>query len=235
MTKGILIGCDQNQEWMLEWWWAHYSRHNCYPVAFVDFGMSQEAKKWCQSKGHWISLDAPKNFVFPKTLISSELISEWEKVYGKELWQGREKWFYKPFALQQTPFDETIWVDLDCEITGPLAPLFQKIHTYSKMALALEINRSTEEEVYNSGVIAYHRSSPLLEHWTDLSFRHNDRFLGDQDVLTFIINSENIEVTELPSKYNWVVREGVNFEAIILHWAGKWGKEVIRRQCLHAI
>ncbi len=67
MTKGILIGCDQNQEWMLEWWWAHYSRHNCYPVAFVDFGMSQEAKKWCQSKGHWISLDAPKNFVFPKT------------------------------------------------------------------------------------------------------------------------------------------------------------------------
>lgn len=228
MTKGILIGCDQNQQWMLPWWWKHYSQHNNYPVAFVDFGMSAEAKKWCQSKGHWISLDAPKNFVFPKTLIASDLSTEWEKIYGKDLWQEREKWFYKPFALAQTPFDETIWVDLDCEITGSLAPLFHKIHVHSKMALALE----SEQTIYNSGVIAYHRNSPLLQQWTDLSYRHNDQFLGDQDVLTFIINQENIEVTELPSKYNWVVREGINFEAIILHWAGKWGKEVIRRQVL---
>ena len=228
MTKGILIGCDQNQEWMLPWWWKHYSEHNNYPVAFVDFGMSAEAKKWCQSKGHWIDLDAPKNFVFPKALIASDLTTEWEKIYGKDLWQGREKWFYKPFALQQTPFDETIWVDLDCEITGSLAPLFHKIHVHSKMALALE----TEQTIYNSGVIVYHRTSPLLEQWTDLAYRHNDWFLGDQDALTFIINQENIEVTELPSKYNWVIREGINFEAIILHWAGKWGKEVIRRQTL---
>ncbi|HEX2579368.1 MAG TPA: hypothetical protein VHK67_03080 [Rhabdochlamydiaceae bacterium] len=269
MTKGIVIGCDQTQEWMLRWWWAHYSRHNCYPVAFIDFGMSQEAQKWCKAKGHWISLDAPKNFVFPKSLIAPDLIASWEKVNGKELWKRREKWFYKPFALRQTPFDETIWIDLDCEITAPLTPLFQKIHTHSKMALALErsvrrnpdpsgagqdelfiqeaegdvkspasLNRrrtpSTEEEVYNSGVIAYHRTSPLLDHWIDLTLRHNDRFLGDQDVLTFIINNENIEVTELPSKYNWVVHDGINFEAIILHWAGQWGKDVIRRQC-HSI
>jgi hypothetical protein len=187
MTKGILVGCDQHQEWMLQWWWTHYSRHNCYPVAFVDFGMSAEAKKWCQSKGHYIALDAPKNFVFPKSLISQDLIEQWEKVYGRELWQGREKWFYKPFSLEQTPFDETIWVDLDCEITGPLAPLFQKIHVHSKMALsALEVNRSTEEEVYNSGVIAYHRSSPLLAIIGQIfPFAITTVFLGDQDVLTF--------------------------------------------------
>jgi hypothetical protein len=233
MTKGVLVGCDQNQEWMLEWWWSHYSEHNCYPVAFVDFGMSPEAKKRCQNKGHWIALDAPRNFVFPKSLIAQELIEEWEKIYGKELWKGREKWFYKPFALQETPFDETIWVDLDCEIKGPLAPLFQKIHTHSKMALARD--HHSDEEVYNSGVIAYHKTSPLLALWTELCYRHNDRFLGDQDALTHLIHQEHIEVAELPSKYNWVIRDGINFEAIILHWAGKWGKDVIRRQCLNLI
>jgi hypothetical protein len=229
MTKGILVGCDHNQEWMLEWWWSHYSQHNCYPVGFVDFGMSAEAKKWCQNKGHWISLNGPKDFVYPQSLISRELVDEWEKIYGKELWKGREKWFYKPFALQETPFDETIWIDLDCEVTGPLAPLFNKVHVHSKMALARDTGPSTQEEGYNTGVIAYHRTSPLLTLWTELSFLHNDRFLGDQDALSFLIHSENIEVAELPSKYNWVVREGINFEAIILHWAGKWGKDVISR------
>lgn len=231
MTRGILLGCDHNQEWMLRWWWSHYSRYNPYPVAFVDFGMSSEAKRWCQSKGHWITLDAPRDFIFPKSLISHELADEWERMYGKELWEGRKKWFYKPFALEQTPFDETIWVDLDCEITGPLSPLFQKIHNHSRMALARDTYAHADEERYNSGVIAYHKSSPLLPLWTELCFRQNDQFLGDQDALTFLIQNEQIEVAELPSKYNWVVREGINFEAIILHWAGKWGKDVIRREC----
>lgn len=228
MSKGVIIGCDQNQEWMLEWWWRHYTRHNSYPVAFIDFGMSPEARDWCKKHGTLIILHAPRNFVFPKSLISPELVNEWEATYGKELWYGRERWFYKPYALQQAPFEEAIWVDLDCEITGSLAPLFQKIHTHSKIALVKE---RYEEDVYNSGVIAFHRTSPLLALWTELCFQQNDQFLGDQDVLSFIINNQNIEVSELPNKYNWVVREGVNCEAVVLHWAGKWGKEVIRRQC----
>jgi hypothetical protein len=230
MTKGVIVGCDRHQEWLLEWWWSHYTQHNKYPVAFVDLGMSSQAQSWCKSKGHYISLEAPQNFVFPKSLISPELVLEWENTYGRELWHGREKWFYKPYALQQTPFDEAIWVDLDCEVTGSLTPIFQKIHTHSKMTLAKE-HGLNEEETYNSGVIGYHRDSPLLALWTELCFHHNDRFLGDQDVLSFIINSENVEVAELPNKYNWVIRNGINCDAVVLHWAGKWGKEVIRRQC----
>ena len=77
-------------------------------------------------------------------------------------------------------------------------------------------------------MIAYHKNSPLLSLWRDLCFHQNDQFLGDQDALTFLINSEDVEVTELPSKYNWVIRDGVNMDAIVLHWAGPWGKEVIR-------
>lgn len=225
MSKGVVVGCDQTQEWMLEWWWSNYIRYNKYPVAFIDFGMSSKAQNWCKNKGHWIKLDAPQNFVFPKSLISPELTTEWENTYGKDLWRGREKWFYKPYALEQTPFDEAIWLDLDCEITGSLAPLFHKIHLHSKMALVKEHGL---EEGYNSGVIAYHKNSPLLSLWRDLCFHQNDQFLGDQDALTFLINSEDVEVTELPSKYNWVIRDGVNTDAIVLHWAGPWGKEVIR-------
>jgi hypothetical protein len=54
--SGIIVGCDANQEWLLPWWWDHYCKHNSYPVAFVDFGMSEAALAWCQEKGQCISL-----------------------------------------------------------------------------------------------------------------------------------------------------------------------------------
>ncbi len=225
MSKGIVVGCDQDHEWMLPWWWSHYTQHNRYPVAFIDLGMSASAKEWCQAHGLYLSLQAPRNFIYPKVLISPELAEGWEKKYGKQVWQSREKHFYKPFALQQTPFDETIWIDLDCEIAGTLAPLFSKIHSHSKIALA----RDSNTEDYTTRVVAYHHHSPLLARWTDLCLRQNDRFLNDQEALSFLIHAEEIEVTELPSKYNWTIQKGIHLEAIILHWAGQWGKEVIRR------
>src|SRR5437868_5082609 len=106
---GILVGCDKQQEWMLKWWWGHYSKHNSFPIAFIDFGMSEEAKSWCRQKGKLLPLTCPKDFVFPKTLIPKELIGEWEKSYGEKIWHSREQWFRKPFALLQTPFRQTIW------------------------------------------------------------------------------------------------------------------------------
>lgn len=220
--QGIIVGCDQEQEWMLSWWWTHYIRHNSYPVAFVDFGMSTSAKKWCQRHGIWMPLEAPRNYLFPKTFISTDIVKEWEEFYGEEIWESRQRRFYKPFALYQTPFEETIWVDLDCEIAGTLASLFSKIHSHSKMALAGETTR----------VVAYHKNSPLLLRWIDLCLQHNDRFLCDQDVLNFLIQSEEIEIAELPSKYHWNIQEGVHLDAMIFHWAGSWGKEVIRRASL---
>ena len=48
-------------------------------------------------------------------------------------------------------------------------------------------------------------------------------------MLTDIINNEHIEVTELSDIYNWRMKFGVNFEAVIIHWCGLWGKDIIRR------
>ncbi len=224
-VKGVVVGCDRAQEWMLKWWWSNYIKHNQYPVAFVDFGMTPQAKAWCKTKGYWVNLEMRHHFVFPKPLISPELVSEWEKSCGEALWSSRETKFCKPLALTQAPFDLGVWVDLDCEITGSLSPVFDKIHPQSKMALVKELGG------YNSGVVAYDRSSPLISLWRDLCLHENDRFFSERDVLTFIVNSEPVEIVELPSKYNWVIRDGINIEAVVLHWAGLWGKEVIRRKC----
>jgi len=232
MSRGVLVGCDQNQEWMLSWWLSHFRKHNKMSVAFADMGMSAEARSWCSTRGKVVSLDSPKDFVLPKQLINKELIAEWEKKYGDGLWKSRSQWFRKPFAMLQSPFEETIWLDLDCEVIAPISHLFSKIHNHSGIALARDPIPFVEEAGYNSGVIAYQRNSPLLARWAQASLELNDRFLGDQDILSFLIHSENIEIAELSDNYNWQFRCGVNLDAAILHWIGAWGKAVIRRQCL---
>lgn len=230
MSRGVLVGCDQHQEWMLPWWLSHFKKHNRIPIAFVDMGMSQQARYWCATKGKVISLDAPQDFVLPKSLIHPALIKDWEKSYGEGLWSCRSQWFRKPFAMLQSPFEENIWMDLDCEVVAPIGHLFSKIHPHSGIALAIDPVPVLEETIYNSGVVVFDRNSPLISRWSQACLNLNDRFLGDQEVLSFLIHSENIEVAELPNRYNWQFRSGVNLDAAIFHWIGSWGKGVIRRQ-----
>ena len=44
--KAFLTGCDENTEWMLEWWFTEYSKHNNTPVIFADFGVSAVDRDW---------------------------------------------------------------------------------------------------------------------------------------------------------------------------------------------
>lgn len=233
--QGVIVGCDQKQEWMLPWWWSHYTAHNNLPVAFIDFGMTAYAKNWCKSRGKCISLKAPQRFVFSKEQIAQELSEKWEHRYGFHLWSGRNRWFYKPFALLQTPFKETIWLDLDCEVLGSLKHLYRKLHRHSRMALAQNHTRSFDETTYSSGVIVYDVKSPLLTHWAASCVRNNHQFLNDQEVLTHLIQESQLEIAELSPKYNWAIQAGINPEAVILHWSGTWGKQAIRNRLIPSL
>jgi len=39
LNEAFLTGCDEKTEWMLEWWFSEYSKHNDTPVIFADFGV----------------------------------------------------------------------------------------------------------------------------------------------------------------------------------------------------
>lgn len=54
--KGVLVGCDQTQEKLLHWWWKHYVQHNTYPVMFIDFGMSDAMRAWCEERGSCMTI-----------------------------------------------------------------------------------------------------------------------------------------------------------------------------------
>ena len=89
-SSGILVATDKQIEWMLPWWWHHYSKHNRYPVVFVDLGMTETAKAWCRQRGKLISLECPKNLVVPKDLISRGTDRKLGKNLRREFFGTRE-------------------------------------------------------------------------------------------------------------------------------------------------
>jgi len=230
--KGVLVGCDQGQEWLLSWWWNRYRVKNNYPVAFVDFGMSEAAKKWCKERGELISLKIPSRFPLSKQKVDRVSARSWENRYGESVWQARTSWFKKPFALLQTPFEKTVWMDLDCEVLDSIAGLFRT----NGVALSRETEASQKNEklldgevLYNSGVIAYKRGAALIQLWAEEALKSNHHFCGDQELLSRLIFKNKLTISEIPERYNWRMSQGFNLHAVIVHWAGLWGKNYIRQ------
>ena len=234
-SRGIIVAADHQIEWLLAWWWKYYSLYNTYPVVFVDLGMSPRALKWCSERGALIPLDDTIEVFSDK--VPSHLAQRWEKIYGSKLWVSREQWFKKPLVLQKTPFDLSLWIDVDCEICQSLTPIFDALPTSSSWGMVQESPRPESTGIlYNSGVILYRKTSSLLSRWTDLCRYENYRFMGDQDALSHLILTEKFPLYLLPPTYNWLMDEGLHLEIIIAHWFGAWGKTFIRTQGgLHAL
>ncbi len=221
MLNGIVVGCDRNQEWLLSWWWGHYSAHNSLPVAFVDMGLTEEGITWCKNHGQYINLPEVPYKEPPK-------LKSWERRYGEDLWQVRPAWLKKPFACLQSPFEASLWCDLDTQINGSLEPLFLALSlSKGELALVRDENQHSEfllpnEVYYNSGVMAFRKGAAFLRQWIDLF----DQFdlPGDQQYLSRSIHLHNTAVLELPPIYNWALSWGPNENAVIFHYLGGSGK-----------
>lgn len=235
---GIIVGADRKIEWLLDFWWSHYIKHNSLPVTFVDFGMSAKAKQWCTERGTLIPLPSLAS-IASKSKIDPMTAKQWEKVYGKEVWKKRQSWFKKPFALLQTPYKRTLWLDLDCEVLGPLDRMFD-FCTPNVVALARETEAAhshereqeqllKDEVLYNSGVIVYQKNAPLIQCWAQAVKALNGEFWGDQQLLSRLIFLKKFKIKELGPEYNWRMSQGVNFHALIVHWVSAWGKAYIRK------
>lgn len=239
MMQGILAGCDSNQEWLLPWWMDHYSRHNDYPVAFIDFGMSEEGKAWCQEKGIYLPLSSLKARILGKNQIAPAKQALWEQHYGKKIWSRRRIWFKKPFALLQSPFAFSIWLDLDCQVRKSLEPIFTCLLLGAEIAVKKEseeiqlLHRQRgfilpDETNYDCGLIAFRKGAPTLRHWTEEITERNQEYVFDQQALSRALVKHPAHLFELPSIYNWSVAQGPNQNALVYHFHGGALKQMIK-------
>lgn len=151
----------------------------------------------------------------------------------------RSAWFKKPFALLQTPFEVTCWIDLDCAIKGCLEPLFNSLGDVAQIALVRELEETQDKDLeqqyifpgevsYNSGVIVFRREAEVVHLWVEAALKQNDRFMSDQGVLSRVIFLYDIPLVELPSIYNWFRILGLNSEAVIIHYSQSWKLEILK-------
>lgn len=239
-SSGIIVGCDSVQEWMLPWWWKKYSEHNTLPVTFIDFGLSNEAKVFCEERGQRADLFLPESFAPHKEQVSSSLRKEWDELFEWEdnpfWWNKRMRCHQKPFALLMTPYKHTLWVDVDCEICADLTSLFAKIASHD----AIYIVPRTEEEQryhedkgitlsgetgYNSGTVGFHWGSDQILHWAEKTIQEHPFFISDEDLFSRLAFMEKWDVISLDQYYNWLPHfRGFHLEAKINHWLGNSGK-----------
>lgn len=224
---GVLVGSDLTLEWALPWWWERYRVHNTHPVAFVDMGLSFEMKEWCRQRGELVRL---KVVDFTEE-VEPSLAQEWEEKTGTQFWGSRGAWFKKPFACLKSPFERTLWIDIDCEIKGSITPLFSYASGQIGLAMAKEqLDFSKPYAAYNSGVIAFRGHHPTIQAWADSCLEHHLRFRADDDVFAFMLFQKKLQIDEIPPEYNWSRCLAENSSALIQHWHGHHGKTYIRSQ-----
>jgi len=231
---GVLCGAEKSQEWLLPWWWSRYREHNAFPVTFIDFGMTEEMRTWCSERGNLCAIDFDDSCICPRDQIDPILAKQWENFYGWTVWSARHTWFKKPSAFLKSPYKISVWIDIDCEVLGPLKPLFSHLKGNSELALVREyatehLPRDDSRVRYNSGILVFRHGAPVIEKWAQGAMTQNHLFGGDDLLLSHLIHQHRIDVAELPEIYNWRMARGLNLNAVILHWIGKGGKAYIRK------
>lgn len=110
----------------------------------------------------------------------------------------------KHSALSASPYQETIWTDIHCEIQENLSPLFEMARCQAGFAIV-------KDQTYQTEVFSFLKTSPILSEWP----KWIDQ-LGEVEALSHLLEKKKYDITFLSTKFNWDAALGKNPQAIIL-------------------
>ena len=214
---GVVTGADSQMEWALPWWYENFKKHCGLPVVFADFGMSPKAKKWCADRGAVIDLTDGSGLA----------------------------WFKKPRAILQSPFDTTVWIDIDCEVRGDILPIVEAAKTGVAVTedLPTQFNSGLRKgNPYATGVVGASRGDGLITSWAQTIVLEQANFRGDQEAFNSYVGRVEKAggkpgIVVMDPKYQWlrlqIAQDGHdNPDAVIVHWTGPAGKQHIMEQAV---
>ena len=220
---GVMVGSDAQQEWLLPWWYECYHSYNRYPIEFADFGMTEEGRQFCATRGRLIEVrDLPFKMA----------------------------WYAKPFAILETKFEHCLWLDNDCEARGSLELLFSFAKQCFTSGAEQDMTLSRDpyggpqfarglydDEIrYTSAPIISRHGNPLGPLWARYCLIMSDYCLGDQHALcrAIYLNQGETRIGEFPKGYIQLRLGGEPGDALVMHWTGPAGKSIIKRKIAEA-
>ncbi len=225
--EGVLVAFDRAMQPLILWWYNTLRKYSAKPVAFINLGgICENVKNWCKNNGYYYDNE---KFVahFKKIKIPTKYTNKWADLISGDVALVRPYWFTKPIAMMHTPFEKTLYLDIDCELKSPTDEIFSYLNG-NEIALCKDIseftyfnsNKDQNKILFNSGVIVYKSKSKIVEKWAKMSYEYNHDFLGDQDLLSHIIYKYKYKPKILPIHWNWHAITKENDEAKILHYTG---------------
>jgi hypothetical protein len=187
-SRGCIVGCCAKMEYLLPYFYINFRLNSEMPIVFFDFGMTSMGRSYCEKRGAVITID--DSLYDPKSDTQLELI--------------KTMWFKKPLAFKQTPFEETLWLDLDCKIFKPFDDIFETLGN-KWISLLLEKKSDLQKiPCFNSGVCVFKKNAPFIKMWIKESIQKAEYYKGDQDALSFILKDHLDHISILPQKFNYL-------------------------------
>ncbi len=220
MTHGVLIGADMKRISLLGFWVDRFRQHNPdTPIAFADFGVN----------------------VFWKARLEALEIEVLEVPWLRD----RKITYSKPIAMQCSPFDATLWMDLDIETRKPINHLFEDAANGFYATLTPFHGRAAKITAPRvpiaAGFVGHPKGCTVISRWVDYTHALNtegrlntDNYSGDLMVLNELF-AKHIgwdDLHEWPREYHWVRQWGpppdsLQNEVLMYHWSGDRGHETI--------
>ncbi len=208
LARAVYTLSDGNYDTLLPWWYENLSRHNDLPVVVFDLGVSEEIKRWAGHRIRFVKI--PRLPVDPP--------------HGSVV---------KPFALVAANAERGLFLDLDCEVRGDLAPLFAA----HGRGLSLErdpvptgqFKEQFTASYYNTGVIGFGGVEPLIRFWAIKSGTLLSTARSDREVLNMLAPNYPELIHPFPEGAVKLRLGGEGAtDPIVVHWTGPKGKDAIR-------
>jgi len=223
-TKGIIVGLCSKQEYLLPYFYINLRLHTNLPITFFDYGMSSFGKGFCEKRGNVIELDKSikkGNSTDPKFII-------------------KKGWYKKPLACDLSPYDLTVWLDLDCKVHQNFEMIFDYVQkkdfviakspkntkkSYMRRLLKKRIHNLV---IYNSGVIGFKKGSKIIKDWIKISEKMHASCRGDEDTLSFLLSKQNHPFYVLDKSYNLIHSVDTCQDVIISHYISKLKENLLK-------
>lgn len=102
----------------------------------------------------------------------------------------------KAFALPLSPYEKTIWTDINCQVNEFLAPLFEMAHVKDGFAISY-----SKQNTSQSGVMTFTKNSPAILNWQAWCIKNKE--VPDDETLEFLLKENNFRLTQFSEKYYW--------------------------------
>lgn len=233
--KGILVAFDKSMQPLILWWYKNLRKYSSLPIAFINLGnISKNMKTWCKSNGYYFECE---KYVlhFKNIEVPIENQKKWFNLVKTDVTDIRPYWFTKPIAMMNTPFEKTLYLDIDCELISSIDEIFSYL-SENQIGLCEDQsennflnNLNPIKKVFNSGVVIYKSKSQIIQKWAELSFKCSQDFFGDQDLLSHLIHEYKYSPKIMPLCWNWPAPWREDPDTKICHWFGNNKIKIIEK------